>query len=196
MTFQSSEFIASFGPGGDFLRDGRPEYIFVGRSNVGKSSLINVLAGKHDLARVSKVPGKTRAVNYFLINRKFYLVDLPVYGYAKISKKERAAFAGLLDSYLETPHNSRLALLLADGRHDPMPQDLDAAAWLHSRHLELRLILTKTDAVKPGALAARIRLMATAFSLPPAFIYPTSAVSRNGAESLCHDLQKSLLMTK
>jgi GTP-binding protein len=195
MTFKSSEFIASVGTGGNFLRDQRPEYLIVGRSNVGKSSLINVMAGKKDLARVSKVPGKTRAVNYFLINRKFYLVDLPGYGYARLSKKERAEFARLLDSYLETPHNNRLALLLADGRHDPMPQDLDAAAWLRSRGLEYRLILTKTDAVK-GALAARLKLMAAAFDLPLSSLYPTSAITRNGAESLCHDLQTSLLMTK
>lgn len=188
MPFKSAEFIASVGPGGKFLRDGRPELLLVGRSNVGKSSLINALTGRKELARVSKVPGKTRAVNYFLLDERFYLVDLPGYGFAKLSKTEKAAFAGLLDSYLRTPHNNRRALLLADGRHDPMEADLDAAAWLRSRDIEFRLILTKMDAVKTGLRSRRMAGMAAAFGLPPEHLHPTSADTREGIPPLIRAL--------
>ena len=99
MKVESAEFIRSAHASGDFVRDGRPEIAFVGRSNVGKSSLMNRLLGRKGLARTSSTPGRTRAVNYFLVNRRFYFVDLPGYGYAKAGKEERREWAALVDGY-------------------------------------------------------------------------------------------------
>ena len=99
MKVESAEFVKSARASGDFVRDGRPEIAFVGRSNVGKSSLLNRLLGRKGLARVSSTPGRTRLVNYFLINRRFWFVDLPGYGYAKAGKDERREWAALADSY-------------------------------------------------------------------------------------------------
>ena len=193
MPFKSAEFKFAAGAPGSFPIPGMPELMIAGRSNVGKSSLINALTGKRDLARVSKVPGKTAAAIYFLIDNKFFLVDLPGYGYAKRSKSERAGFAVLLNHYLANPHERRRALLLADGRHDPMEPDLNAAAWLHSKGLSCRLVLTKCDAVKPGELAARLRLMATTFNLPKEQIHPVSARTRDGIDALCKLIRSDLL---
>jgi GTP-binding protein len=185
MAFNSAEFVYSIGPGGEFPADGRVEWLLAGRSNVGKSSLINALTNRRELARVSSTPGRTRALIFFLINESFYLVDPPGYGYARLSKTERQSFAKLLDRYLSADYNPRRALLLADGRHDPMESDLDAAHWLSSRGLEYRLVLTKIDEVKPRERKARVRAMADAFELSPEFIYCTSARTKEGVDELC-----------
>jgi GTP-binding protein len=124
---------------------GLPEVGFAGRSNVGKSSLINCLAGVKGLARTSSTPGRTRCLNFFLINSSFFFVDLPGYGYAKIPKEMRSSFQGMVESYLRSrPHLKGLILIL-DGRHDPMASDLMLRDWLIREGLPFRIVLTKMD---------------------------------------------------
>ncbi|MGH9361388.1 MAG: ribosome biogenesis GTP-binding protein YihA/YsxC, partial [Thermoanaerobaculia bacterium] len=116
MRVASAEYVRSAHEDADFVRDGRPEVLFAGRSNVGKSSLLNRLLGRKGLARTSSTPGRTRAVNYFLVNGRFYFVDLPGYGYAKAARVERRAWGALVDRYLRRALPGSQVVLLVDGK--------------------------------------------------------------------------------
>ena len=124
---------------------GLPEVAFVGRSNVGKSSLINMLAGRKSLARTSRTPGKTRELNFYLVNEMLYFVDLPGYGYASVARKQRLGWTRLTVRYLQHRPELRATLLLVDGRHPPMEQDLETAAMLRSLDAPWLVVLTKAD---------------------------------------------------
>jgi GTP-binding protein len=158
MKIESAEFIRSAVAERDFPRDGLPEVAFVGRSNVGKSSLLNKLAGRHGLARVSRTPGRTQAVNLFLIDRRLYFVDLPGYGYARAAKAARAEWAQLLEAYLGRPGGRRRAVLLIDAVVGPTPLDRDAWLYLERYGIETIVVATKIDKLPRGrrkpALAA------------------------------------------
>lgn len=129
----------------DLPRDGLPEICISGRSNVGKSSLINRLAGKKDLARTSRRPGMTRSLNYYTVAGKFYLVDLPGYGYAKVAKTEKMLFAKLVNPYLENRREIRGIIQLFDSRHGPVSGDHDMLEWLAGRGGKVLYVMTKTD---------------------------------------------------
>lgn len=133
-----------------------PEVAMVGRSNVGKSSLINVLVRQGGLARVSNTPGKTREVNFFTTDQGFVLVDLPGYGYAQVSKARREEFASIIDTYLFHRGNLALVCVLVDARHDPMPLDLSLLERLEHKGRTYAVILTKTDKLKPAQLQERL----------------------------------------
>jgi GTP-binding protein len=150
MKIESAEFVRSAVGERDFPRDGLPEVAFVGRSNVGKSSLLNKLAGRHGLARVSRTPGRTQAVNLFLIDRRFYFVDLPGYGYARAAKAARAEWALLLEAYLRRPAGRRRAVLLIDAVVGPTALDRDAWAYLERHGVETTLVATKIDKLPRG----------------------------------------------
>ena len=122
-----------------------PEVGFAGRSNVGKSSLINCLVGMKRLAHTSVTPGRTRCLNYYFINSSFYFVDLPGYGYAKVSKEMRLSFRQMVEPYLSLRSQLRGVLLILDGRHPAMPSDLMLRDWLNQRGLPYRIVLTKMD---------------------------------------------------
>ncbi len=130
---------------GQLPAPGFPEVAFVGRSNVGKSSLINMLAGRKRLARTSRTPGKTRELNFYLVNGKVYFVDLPGYGYASVARKQRLGWNRLMVRYLEQRAVLRALLLLMDGRHAPMERDLQTAAMLCSLDTPWLAVLTKSD---------------------------------------------------
>jgi GTP-binding protein len=141
----------------DFPRDGRPEVAVMGRSNVGKSSLLNRLLGRSGIARVSKTPGRTREIHYYLLDERFYLVDLPGFGYAKVARTVREGWARLMESYLDHGREAiALTVQLVDVRHDPMPLDHTLAEGLRSRELPFVVALTKGDKVS-GSAAARAR---------------------------------------
>lgn len=122
-----------------------PEFAFIGRSNVGKSSLINMLTRLKKLAKVSNTPGKTRLINHFIINKKFYLVDLPGYGFAKISKATRNQWKKLLSDYLSKRTNLQLVFVLVDVRLSPQKADLDFINWLGKLHIPFNIVYTKSD---------------------------------------------------
>lgn len=129
----------------DFPRDGRPQFAIVGRSNVGKSSLINAIFNRRDLARVSQTPGKTQAIHFYLVNETFYIVDLPGYGYAKVPREMRAAWGELMAEYFGSARSLRLLFLLLDSRRVPSDDDFRMLEWADEGEIDTRLVLTKVD---------------------------------------------------
>lgn len=154
MEIESAEFAFTAVDEAGFARSRLPEIALIGRSNVGKSTLINALCRKKGLARVSSSPGKTREVNYYLLNGDFYLVDLPGYGYAAVSHAEKRKWAAMTESYFSTARNLRLALFLLDIRREPSREDLQAAYWLEHNAIDCRLVATKADKVPKVQRAA------------------------------------------
>ena len=124
-----------------------PEYAFIGRSNVGKSSLINMLTSRKGLAKTSTTPGKTQLINHFLINKKWYLVDLPGYGYAKVSKTSKATWDRMIRDYLEKRKNLMTVFILVDVRLDPQPIDLSFIRWVGEKQIPLAIVFTKSDKI-------------------------------------------------
>jgi GTP-binding protein len=180
---ESAEFVKSARASGDFVRDGRPEIAFVGRSNVGKSSLLNRLLGRKGLARVSSTPGRTRLVNYFLVNRRFWFVDLPGYGYAKAGKDERREWAALADSYFRDERTRPLVVMLVDGKVGATPLDAQAYEYLASLGVELVVVATKVDRLPRGKRAAMEKGIRVALG-EGIDIIPVSAHSGEGMQEL------------
>lgn len=157
----------------------KPEYAFIGRSNVGKSSLINMLTNKKSLAKTSVKPGKTRLINHFLINEEWYLVDLPGYGYAKIGKQERKKWEKFVRKYILMRENLFCLFVLIDSRHEPQKVDLEFMEWLGMSQVPFAMVFTKTDKLKPEELEQNIRnyeakMLESWEFMPPYF---TSSVS-------------------
>jgi GTP-binding protein len=138
-------FFRSYANAREIPSDGRPQIAFAGRSNVGKSSLINKLVGRKKLAKTSKTPGRTRLLNFFLINDSFFFVDLPGYGYARASMKARKEWGKLVDNYLENSPSLKGFILLIDCRRDPDENDFIMLDWLQSRGINCVIVLTKSD---------------------------------------------------
>ena len=164
-----------------------PEFAFIGRSNVGKSSLINMLCNKRKLAMTSGTPGKTRLVNHFLINGEWYLVDLPGYGYAKMSKTGRQKLEQVINNYINFSEEMHLLFVLIDSRHDIGKIDLDFLMQLGNRGIPFSIIFTKADKLGKNALAAQIERNMQALleyweELPPVFI--SSAETGEGKEEI------------
>ena len=153
INFQQAEFIRSATAPKDFPRDGLPQVAFAGRSNVGKSSVINRLLGRKNFARVGAAPGKTVHINYFLIDKTFYLVDLPGYGYAKVSNADRERWDDLINSYFEAPRHHTLLVQLLDCRHAPSADDEQMLRYLHYHQIPYVVALTKADKLKKSQLA-------------------------------------------
>lgn len=165
-----------------------PEYAFIGRSNVGKSSLINSICNKKRLAKTSSRPGKTQLINHFLINDNWYLVDLPGYGYARASKTQKKVFQSFITQYFKKREQLMNAFLLIDVRHKPQIIDLNFMQWLGENQIPFSLVFTKADKLKPKALEKNIKdytseMLAKAWEeLPPVFV--TSSLQRTGGEEL------------
>lgn len=164
-----------------------PEYAFTGRSNVGKSSLINYLTNRKGLAKISGKPGKTQLINHFLINKSWYLVDLPGYGYAKSSKDSREEWIKFVHKYLEHRPNLMCVMELIDARHAPQQNDLEFMEWMGKRGIPFVMVFTKTDKLKKNELQRNMeiyeaKMLETWESMPERFL--TSASSKLGAEDL------------
>jgi GTP-binding protein len=187
MPVKQAEFIVSNSDPALCPAPDRPEYAFIGRSNVGKSSLINMLTGRHSLAKISGKPGKTQLINHFIIDNEWYLVDLPGYGYAQVSKSEREKFAGLINGYLTGRPNLLCIFVLVDARIPPQKIDLDFMINLGDRGLPFVIVFTKTEKLGATKLQAmldtyRATLLDTWAELPQWFI--TSAVTAAGREDI------------
>lgn len=164
-----------------------PEYAFIGRSNVGKSSLINMIAGTKALAKVSGTPGKTQLINHFEINESWYLVDLPGYGYAKVPKNKREIFSEMISKYILNRDNLHCLFLLIDSRLEPQANDTSFINWLGEKQIPFALIFTKSDKLSSPALESAIakykkHLLESWEELPQIFI--SSAVKRTGRDEV------------
>jgi GTP-binding protein len=188
MKVTSSEFIISNTDLSKCPNERIPEYAFIGRSNVGKSSLINTLCERKSLAKTSGRPGKTQLINHFKINKSWYLVDLPGYGYARTSKTSKKAFQKLITTYFEKRKQLVSAFVLIDIRHDPQPIDLEFMEWLGKQYMPFAIVFTKADKEKPLALKRKTeayiqKMLNDAWEeAPPNFI--TSSLHKTGKEQL------------
>ena len=188
MDIKSAQFVISNTDLEKCPKGSLPEYAFIGRSNVGKSSLINSLCHKKNLAKTSSRPGKTQLINHFLINEKWHLVDLPGYGYARVSKSQKKVFQSFITSYFEKRKQLINAFLLIDIRHEPQPIDLKFMEWLGENQIPFSIVFTKADKLKPKAQDRNIahykqEMLASAWEeLPPIFV--TSSLHRKGGEEI------------
>jgi len=187
MTIKKAEFIISNTDPSLCPKDGRPEYAFIGRSNVGKSSLINLLTGVKNLALTSSTPGKTQLINHFLINDAWYIVDLPGYGYAQRGKKGREKISQIIDVYLSKRNELTCLFVLLDCRHEPQAIDLEFINHIGENEIPFAIIFTKIDKISQSKLNENIakyktKLLETWDELPPVFY--TSAVHKKGKEEI------------
>jgi len=187
-----AEFILSAFAVRDFLRDGRPEVAFVGRSNVGKSTLLNRLLDRRKLARTSRTPGRTRAVNYFLVNDSLYFVDLPGYGYAKAGKTDREEWARLVDRYFEQALPEAKVIQLVDSKVGATPLDVTAYEYLESLGAEIIVVATKFDKLKQSQRQRSLAEIRRALTLDSqAQLLPVSGLTGAGLDPLWREITAS-----
>ena len=193
MIIKSATFVASADNISQCPADKKPEFAFIGRSNVGKSSLINMLVGKKGLAKTSGTPGKTHLINHFIINEQWYLVDLPGYGFAKVSRTEREKWKKRLDEYLLKRDNLFCVFVLVDCRIKPQESDIEMINWLGKNGIPLAIIFTKSDKVKPKEFEGIMELWEQKLysywdDLPP--IISSSAEKALGKEEILQFIQQ------
>lgn len=187
MVIKSAEFVISNSRVEKCPTTGLPEYAFIGRSNVGKSSLINMLTARKGLAMTSQKPGKTQLINHFVINDAWYLVDLPGYGYARLGKDSRDSLRRMIEDYVLERKELVLLFVLLDCRHDPQKIDLEFIQWLGEEGVPFALVFTKADKLSKGRLAANVEAYKAKLheeweELPPIFV--TSSEERMGRDEL------------
>ena len=187
MVIKSAEFVISNSRVEKCPTTGLPEYAFIGRSNVGKSSLINMLTARKGLAMTSQKPGKTQLINHFIINDAWYLVDLPGYGYARLGKDSRDSLRRMIEDYVLERKELVLLFVLLDCRHEPQKIDLEFIQWLGEEGVPFALVFTKADKLSKGRLAANVeaykaKLREEWEELPPIFV--PSSEERMGRDEL------------
>ena len=187
MVIKSAEFVISNSRVEKCPTTGLPEYAFIGRSNVGKSSLINMLTARKGLAMTSQKPGKTQLINHFIINDAWYLVDLPGYGYARLGKDSRDSLRRMIEDYVLERKELVLLFVLLDCRHEPQKIDLEFIQWLGEEGVPFALVFTKADKLSKGRLAANVEAYKAKLheeweELPPIFV--TSSEERMGRDEL------------
>lgn len=187
MVIKSAEFVISNSRVEKCPTTGLPEYAFIGRSNVGKSSLINMLTARKGLAMTSQKPGKTQLINHFIINDAWYLVDLPGYGYARLGRDSRDSLRRMIEDYVLERKELVLLFVLLDCRHDPQKIDLEFIQWLGEEGVPFALVFTKADKLSKGRLAANVEAYKAKLheeweELPPIFV--TSSEERMGRDEL------------
>ena len=191
INFNKAEFILSAVQPGAFLRDGRPQVAFAGRSNVGKSSVINRLLNRKNFARVGATPGKTTQVNYFLIDGRIYFTDLPGYGYAKVSKEERDRWGRLMENYFQEQGLITLGVLIVDARHKPTADDVTMCTWFKESGCPLIVVANKLDKLKKNEIEPNLQRIWDTLELPDtAALIPFSAEKGIGKPELLSAIEQ------
>ncbi|CAI8246880.1 MAG TPA: YihA family ribosome biogenesis GTP-binding protein [Flavobacteriaceae bacterium] len=196
MQIKSAQFIVSNTEVEKCPSEKRPEFAFIGRSNVGKSSLINALCNQKKLAKTSSRPGKTQLINHFLINEQWYLVDLPGYGYAKVSKVQKKKFQSYIESYFRKRTQLLLTFVLLDIRHPAQPIDLEFIAWLGRHEIPFYLVFTKADKLSSNAIDSNVVAYQKVLKkdweeIPLCFV--TSATKKLGLKSITESIGDLLI---
>ncbi|PKF75069.1 ribosome biogenesis GTP-binding protein YihA/YsxC [Chryseobacterium sp. PMSZPI] len=194
MVIKTATFVKSSGKWQECPEPNIPEYAFIGRSNVGKSSLINAMMNHKDLAKTSQTPGKTQLINHFLVNENWYLTDLPGYGYAKVSKVIRKDFEKLITNYILNRRNLVNLFVLVDVRHNPQKIDLEFMQWCGESGVPFSIVFTKADKLKPNAVIKNVddykmELHKTWEDLPE--LYITSAEKKEGGDEILNFIEKT-----
>jgi GTP-binding protein len=197
LTIKDAVFMGSFVREDKCPIDTKPEYAFIGRSNVGKSSLINMLTAKKDLAKVSQTPGKTQTINYFLIDNQWYMVDLPGFGYARISRSKREEWEKMIHFFLKNRKNLQYVFVLIDSMIPPQKKDMDFLNWMGENRIPFVIVYTKTDRVLPIELKKNLKaiqeeILKSWDELPLQFV--TSAEKKRGKQEILSFITESNLL--
>lgn len=192
MIIKSADFVRSIANPNDLRGYDLPEFAFVGRSNVGKSSLINALTNKKKLAKASSTPGRTRLINIFRINDSFHFIDLPGYGFAQASKSEQANWQNLIGSYLENSTNLKRVFVLVDIRHEPTEKDKLMLSYLYTYNIPFNIIATKADKIARGQINKQVGLIASTLGVGTGDIIVVSNMDKRGKDEIL-DLIESIL---
>jgi GTP-binding protein len=195
LIIKSALFLRSVTKHQDCPQPDKPEFAFVGRSNVGKSSLINYLTGYTKLAKTSSTPGKTQTINHFVINENWYLVDLPGYGYAKVSQDMRKKWVAMLQNYLQERENLVNTFILIDSRLEPQKIDIEFVNWMGLQNLPFAIVFTKSDKLSVSKVASNVgnfknELLKFWDELPPIFV--TSAEKKLGKEDVLNFISENM----
>ncbi len=193
MEINRAEFVVSLPSYGPFSGEGLPQIAVAGRSNVGKSSLINCLCNRRGLAKTSSTPGKTRLINVFLINEAFHLIDLPGYGFAKVDKGEKVRWGKMMEGYFTAAPALKHVFHLVDIRHEPTQDDRDMNGYLRAMNIPFTVIATKADKISRGARMKYIAPICRALLVQPWEIIPFSSESKAGREDLLKALEGILM---
>lgn len=193
MRFINFNFVKSASKPSEFIVDELPEVAVVGRSNVGKSSLLNMLANNKKMAKTSSTPGRTRLVNYFSVNNELYLVDLPGYGYAEASKSQKESWDKVLDEYFNNTNKLKLVLVLIDARHLPSKLDCLMIDYLVDRDIPYQIILTKTDKLSKSELNRNIMAISNAIRHSRDIMIATSSEKKVGADKIFEAIEKAIV---
>lgn len=190
MEIKQAEFIISAVKKNQYPNDNFKEIAFVGRSNVGKSSLINTIVNRRKLVKVSSSPGKTRLVNFFMINNEFYFVDLPGYGYAKVSKSEKDKWSKIIETYLVGRHQLKAIVLLVDSRHKPTNDDIMMYKWIEYYKYKILIVATKIDKISKNQLNKNLDIIRNSFGLKSDYkILTFSSLKKQGKEDLLNEIE-------
>lgn len=192
MEIKTAEFVTSYANFSGFVSQGMPQIALVGRSNVGKSSLINRLCQRNKLAKTSGTPGKTRLINLFLINNDFHLVDLPGYGFAKVDKAEQARWGGMMQGYFQQAQDLKHVFCLVDIRHDPSKEDVEMNQYLRQMDIPFSVIATKADKISRGAIMKHIAPICRSLLVQPWEIIPFSSETGQGRDKILLKLDELL----
>ncbi|MDY5563847.1 MAG: ribosome biogenesis GTP-binding protein YihA/YsxC [Candidatus Limivicinus sp.] len=191
LNVNKAEFIKSAASPRQFIQSSIPSVVFAGKSNVGKSSVINRMLNRKNFARVGASPGKTIHVNYFFIDQKIYFVDLPGYGYAKVSQAERDRWGKLMEDFFATPGLIDLGVMIVDARHKPTADDVTMAEWFKSSGCRLVVVANKLDKLKKSEIEPNMQLIREALTLPDeVLLIPFSAEKGQGRETLLAEIVK------
>ena len=193
MNIHNVEFIKSAASPNAFLSDGRPNIVFSGKSNVGKSSVINCLLNRKDFARVGAQPGKTVHINYFLVDGSVYFTDLPGYGYAKVSQKERERWAALMEAFFSQRERITLGVMIVDARHKPTADDVTMAAWFRESDCPTVVVANKVDKLAKREIDGNMALIRETLALQPStLLIPFSAEKGIGKDILLSEIMRAV----